>query len=344
VKGRLRVSRRLPGTLARMVSRVLALVCALLSAALLLAAPASAQTERRIRAGVSSAGVDLSGLTVAEATARLDALLAPRLQGNLIMGVAGVPWTLTPADAKLRLDSDRTAKRALYAAAAVTVVAPKIVHSRLAVKAFVEGVAAKVARAPRDATVRITVRRIGRTRSRPGRRLDVAAARAAVDAALADPAAPRTLHFPLQRVRPRVTADDLPRVYPTVVTVDRGSFKLRLFKGLKWRKTYGVAVGMGGFDTPRGLYRIQSKQVDPAWHAPNRPWAGALAGTTIPGGAPNNPLKARWLGIANGVGIHGTGEPWSIGTRASHGCIRMRVPDVIDLFGRVPVGAPVLIH
>ena len=77
---------------------------------------------------------------------------------------------------------------------------------------------------------------------------------------------------------------------------------------------------------------------------PNSAWAGSLAGQVIPGGAPNNPLKARWLGIANGVGIHGTAEDWSIGTRASHGCIRMHVSDVIDLYPRVPVGTPVLIR
>jgi lipoprotein-anchoring transpeptidase ErfK/SrfK len=50
------------------------------------------------------------------------------------------------------------------------------------------------------------------------------------------------------------------------------------------------------------------------------------------------------MGIANGVGIHGTAEDWSIGTRASHGCIRMHVADVVDLFRRVPIGAPVLIR
>ena len=49
------------------------------------------------------------------------------------------------------------------------------------------------------------------------------------------------------------------------------------------------------------------------------------------------------MGIANGVGIHGTAEDWSIGSRASHGCIRMHVSDVIDLYSRVPVGTPVLI-
>ena len=63
-----------------------------------------------------------------------------------------------------------------------------------------------------------------------------------------------------------------------------------------------------------------------------------------PGGAPNNPLRARWMGVSGAVGIHGTGQPWSIGTRASHGCIRMTVPDVIDLFKRVKVGTPVLIR
>ena len=69
-----------------------------------------------------------------------------------------------------------------------------------------------------------------------------------------------------------------------------------------------------------------------------------LAGKTTPGGAPSNPLRARWMGIVNGVGIHGTSEAGSIGSRASHGCIRMRVADVIDLYPRVPVGTPVLIR
>ena len=76
---------------------------------------------------------------------------------------------------------------------------------------------------------------------------------------------------------------------------------------------------------------------------PNSDWAGGLAGQTIPGGAPNNPLKARWLGVNGSVGIHGTAEEWSIGSRASHGCIRMRVRDVVDLYPRVPMGTPVLI-
>ena len=58
----------------------------------------------------------------------------------------------------------------------------------------------------------------------------------------------------------------------------------------------------------------------------------------MPGGSAENPLKARWLGVVGGVGIHGTALEYSIGTRASHGCIRMRVADVIDLYPRAPIG------
>ncbi len=49
------------------------------------------------------------------------------------------------------------------------------------------------------------------------------------------------------------------------------------------------------------------------------------------------------MGVSGSVGIHGTGQDYSIGTRASHGCIRMHVPDVKLLFKRVPIGTPVLI-
>ena len=154
---------------------------------------------------------------------------------------------------------------------------------------------------------------------------------------------PRTLRSKIVVDHPETTKRTLQRRYPTVLTVDRDGLRLRLFKRLKISKRYSIAIGAAGFDTPTGLFTIQSKQVDPVWHVPNSDWAGSLAGQTIPGGAPNNPLKARWLGVNGSVGIHGTAEDWSIGTRASHGCIRMHVSDVMDLFDRVSVGTPVLI-
>ena len=309
--------------------------------------PAAAQEPRRIKPGVSAAGVDLSGLTVPEAAAKLDAELLPRLQGDFVLTTAGRHWPLTMKDARLGLDSTRTAKRALHAkvpaAGAPVAVVPAIGHSPAAVKAFVASVAAKVRHAPRDADVRITLRRVRVTHSRTGKALAQLRTRRAIDAAIDDPAAPRAVRRRLTTVKPKTTVADLQRSHGTVITIDRSTFRLRLFKAFRWRKTYGVAVGQPAYPTPTGLFSIANKQVNPVWSVPNSPWAGELAGTTVVGGSAANPLKARWMGITDGVGIHGTGEDWSIGTPASHGCIRMHVSDVIELYPRVPVGTPVLI-
>jgi lipoprotein-anchoring transpeptidase ErfK/SrfK len=135
---------------------------------------------------------------------------------------------------------------------------------------------------------------------------------------------------------------NLPRRYGTYVLVSRETYTLRLYKHLKLVKTYGIAVGMQGLDTPAGLYDINDKQIDPSWHVPNSAWAGDLAGRVIPPG-PDDPIKARWMGFWDGAGIHGTTEDWSIGHAASHGCIRMHIWDVEDLYPRVPLHTPIYV-
>jgi len=331
----------------------------LLATALLAPAAAAAQAPppasappapdpTRIVPGAKAVGVDVGGLTVPEATARLQELVGLRLSRNVAVSVAGKRYRLGMRTARFQFDAERTAKRAFYtarrAAPGTPVDVPAAVRfSRRSVVAFLARVDRGARVAPRDASVRITLRRMIRVASKPGRDLKRAGLRPAIEAALANPALPRVFKPGRRELRPRVTADELEGRYPTVLTIDRGNYRLRLFKGLKLSKSYRIAVGAAGYDTPSGLYRIQNKAVNPAWSAPDRPWAGLYRGRTVAGGAPDNPLKARWLGIANGVGIHGTSDSGSIGTRASHGCIRMTVPEVIELYGRVPVGSPVLI-
>lgn len=307
------------------------------------AGPASAADPPAVPAGVSAGGIDLSGASLDEARIRLETGLAPKLQTDLVLGAAGRPWTLTADEAKLTFDALTTAKRALRAKAPGAVPL-KLSHSRLAVRAWVARVGRRVDRPARDAKLQITVRKMKVTRARHGKGLDERAAAKLVDAALDDPAAPRRLHVKLRRTSPQVSVNDLRRRYGTVITIDKSSFKLRLFKRLKFSKSYRVAVGQPAYPTPSGLFSIANKQVNPTWSVPNSPWAGELQGTTVEGGSAANPLKARWMGIINGVGIHGTGEDYSIGSAASHGCIRMHVGDVIDLYPRVPVGTPVLIR
>jgi lipoprotein-anchoring transpeptidase ErfK/SrfK len=308
--------------------------------------PTPPPADPPIALGTKAGGIDVGGLTVTQATQRLNEVAGPPLARNIAVHVAGRRFRLTAGRLRLKFDAVRSAKRAYFAGRdnpQPVDVPLAVTYRRTSVQRFSTTIARTVYLAPRDASVKITLRRILRRHSRTGRNLDPKALQASIEATLINPAAPRKLRPARTVLKPKVDADALPKRYPTVLTVDRDNFKLRLFKRLKLSKTYGIAVGMAGLDTPAGLYHIQTKEVNPAWHVPNSDWAGSLAGQTIPGGAPNNPLKARWLGIANGVGIHGTAEDWSIGSRASHGCIRMHVSDVIDLFDRVPVGTPVLI-
>jgi lipoprotein-anchoring transpeptidase ErfK/SrfK len=308
--------------------------------------PPPAPADPTIAPGTKAGGIDVGGLTIAQAQQRLTAVAAPPLARNVSVHVAGRQFRLTAGRLHLKFDAERSAKRAYYAGRdnPQPVDVPLAVgYRRASVQSFAATVSRTVYLAPRDAGVKITLQRILRRHSRTGRSLDAKALQASIEAVLINPAAPRKLRPARAVLKPKVTSNDLPNRYGTILTVDRGHFKLRLFKRLKLVKTYGIAVGMAGLDTPAGLYHIQNKEVNPAWHVPNSSWAGSLAGQTIPGGAPNNPLKARWMGVANGVGIHGTAEDWSIGTRASHGCIRMHVSDVIALYDRVPIGTPVLI-
>ena len=298
--------------------------------------------EPRVKPGVTSAGVALEGLTVAEATARLSEQARPRAQRKFRVRVGRRTFVLTTGRLRMRFAEQATARRALTATAG-SAVAPVITFRAASLSAFAKRTEQVTRRFGRNASMRITVRRIIGRKARYGAKISAARLDKAIRRRIADPTRGRGIAPKVFRVRPAVRLIDLRRRNRTILTIDRGGKRLRLFKNLRYDRSYRIAVGMAGSETPRGLYRIQSKQVNPAWTAPNRPWAGSYAGRTVPGGAPDNPLKARWLGVSGSVGIHGTAQSGSIGSNASRGCIRMLVPDVIDLFGRVPLGSQVLI-
>lgn len=115
-----------------------------------------------------------------------------------------------------------------------------------------------------------------------------------------------------------------------------------------YQRRYALAVGRRSWPTPTGDYRIVNKARNPTWIVPasireEMAESGREVLERVPPG-PNNPLGEYWLGTsAPGVGIHATNRPWSIGTSASHGCIRMLPEDIAQLFPQVEVGTPVKI-
>jgi lipoprotein-anchoring transpeptidase ErfK/SrfK len=126
------------------------------------------------------------------------------------------------------------------------------------------------------------------------------------------------------------------------IVIDLSSYSLKLVRDGRAVKSYRVAVGQAAYPTPTGTFEVVDKQVDPAWFPPDSPWARGLG--PIPPG-PGNPLGTRWIGTsAPAIGIHGTYADYSIGTAASHGCIRMHIPQVEELFDEVTVGMKVTIQ
>jgi lipoprotein-anchoring transpeptidase ErfK/SrfK len=312
-----------------------------------------------IAEGVSVGGVDVGGLSTAQARAKVRREVLEPLDRPVVVRADGKRYKLTPERARIAADVDGSVRAALgrsqegdavtrtvRAISGGTVAAElplDVGYSRAAVRRLVRRVEAAVHRDAVDATVDLPSGNLTPQPSEPGRRLRARPLARAVRRQLLETGPRKTLRARTQVVEPAITTAELEQKYPAVIVINRAAFQLTLYRNLKPVKTYGIAVGQVGLETPAGLYHIQNKAVNPAWNVPNSDWAGELAGTVVPGGSPENPLKARWMGIFDGAGIHGTDAINSIGTAASHGCIRMRIPDVIELYDKVPVGAPVYI-
>jgi L,D-transpeptidase-like protein/putative peptidoglycan binding protein len=343
----------------RQRSLVIAAVAIGLLLVLAVAAFAYDSTQKnQIAKGVSAAGIDIGGMSKSEAERVLQQRLSAPLSQPLVVKYGHRKFTLSAARAHLTTDVDGMVQEAIdksrggnffgRAFRGITGgsvdenIPPRVNYSSAAVHRLVQRVRDKVNRQPRDASVQAEASGLTAVPSKFGISIRWRQLTKDVDAALVRPDGARVVKAESKITKPKVTTSELAAKYPAFITIDRGSFQLRLFKNLKLAHTYPIAVGMQGLETPAGLYHIQDKQVNPSWHVPNSAWAGSLAGKIIPPG-PQDPIKARWMGIFNGAGIHGTDELASIGSAASHGCVRMRIPDVVQLYDQVSVGTPVYI-
>ena len=310
----------------------------------------------RVAEGIRVDSIDLGGMSEQRARAVVEERLAPRYRHAVVVrhgdetfriaGAARLDERATAAAAIRRGRGGNPFGRALRELTGGEVeadVEPVVRVSRPAVDEAVRRIAARVDRRPRDADIDFVGYRVRRRPARNGVELRRAELSHRIGRALATArSAPAELEAPVQVTRrPDRTMADLRRRYPTLITISRRRKVLRLYRRLRLAESYRIAVGGVGFRTPAGRYEIESKVIDPPWNAPEEDWAGELAGQTIPPGDPRNPLEARWMGFHDGAGIHGTSNISSLGDAASHGCIRMSIPDVKELYRRVPVGTPV---
>ena len=310
--------------------------------------------------GIRIGGVDVGGLDRAAAERRLHARAVAPQRRTLRVHTPARTWVLTPAELNVTADVDAALDRAMaesrrgwLGARVARGLAGEELRESMPLKThYAPGVlprvVADVAAAnrvePVDATVKPSASGLERVASRDGSRVDTGALFESLERAVQHRSRPADIDVVTKPVPAKVTTEDLAERYPAYIVVDRKSHKLRFFENLEPFKTWPIAVGKAGLETPSGLYDVQWRELNPIWRVPDSDWAGELAGTSIPPG-PDNPIKARWLAFNGGAGIHGIdpSQYSSIGTDASHGCVRMRIPDVISLYKRSPVGTPVFV-
>jgi len=317
-----------------------------------------ASRSDEIAEGIEIGGIDVAGLTEPEAEALVTSELIEPLDRDVVATYDDVKYKLSAERLAVEADVEGMVDRAFdasldgglptriwrYATGGEVdkSIEPEVLYAEKEVAELVTRIAEAINRDPVNASVQPTAASLDPIPGQDGRRLKEEDLLRKLTTAVQSPGH-RRVEAEVEVTKPDVTIDELAEQYPVYLTVDRSSFQLKLWEGLELTKTYTVAIGAVGFDTPAGEYAIQNKAVDPVWSVPDRQWAGDLAGTTVPGGVADNPLKARWLGIYDGAGIHGTDDTASLGTAASHGCVRMAVPDVIELYDQVPVGTPIYI-
>ncbi|MDX6454786.1 MAG: L,D-transpeptidase ErfK/SrfK [Gaiellaceae bacterium] len=342
--------------LALVIAVVLGVVVVLLAAILLY----DHSRRDRIANGVTIDGVAVGGLSEASARTKVQRELIGPLNKPVTIRSGHRTWTLDPRHAGVVVDEQELVARAvgvsregsifsrtfrdLFGGTLDRDVKLHVGYSLGAVRALTAKVRAGVNRPARDATVSPSASGLDTVPSANGLVVEHDKLGARVEHALASTGSGREVSVPTHVLKPAVTTTQLAGKYPGYIVVDRSEFRLRFYEHLKLAKTYEIAVGMEGLETPAGLHHIEWEQVDPPWYVPNKAWAGSLAGTVVPPG-PADPLKARFMSFEGGAGIHGIdpGEYSSIGHDASHGCIRMRIPDVIALYDKSPVGTPVYI-
>jgi lipoprotein-anchoring transpeptidase ErfK/SrfK len=310
-----------------------------------------ASTQNRILPGVTIEGVDVGGMTRPQAIDAVRGAVDSVLDRPVQVKVAGKTWDTTPGDLGTRSDYRRVVTQALSLAGEYSWM-ERAYHRLLdrpvdqaldvsysyndeRIRRFVETVAAAVDISPTDAAVDFVDGKLVLRRPEKGKELRLKYSQDTLMEGLA--AGEPSVRFDMRPLEPSITTKEL----GYTIVVRQSELKLYLYRGLDLVKTYPVATGQPAYPTPNGDWTVVNKVENPVWVNPAPDGWGADMPATIPAG-PGNPLGTHALYLdAPGIRIHGTYDSGSIGTYASHGCIRMYIPDVQELFGIVPIGTPV---
>jgi lipoprotein-anchoring transpeptidase ErfK/SrfK len=312
--------------------------------------------DHRILPGVSIEGIDVSNMTRAQAMATVSKVVQRRLDARVRVALGKKSWDFTLGDLGVSADVAGAVDKALavnrdfsWMSRVYHRMTHADVHRSFPVQTsvagkpvvqFVDSLAPKLQEAPRDAAYELVDGEVVMRHSQPGRALKYWLARDEIRKAVADGGG--TVELATKPVAPETPDSSVGKL----IVVSRTSNRLWLYDNFGVERTYGVATAAPGFETPPGRWTVIDKAENPTWHNPcfGEPdcWAAGEPEEIPPG--PGNPLGTRALYLdAPGIRIHGTPSDSSIGSWASHGCIRMHISESEALYPLVPIGTPVFV-
>ena len=308
--------------------------------------------DGKILPGASVAGVDVGGMTEAEAVKAVKKAIRPKLRKPITVKLGDEKWEVTPEELGARNNAKKAIKAALRVSeeaswtdlASMRLLGDKlsidkdvsISHSKKGARAFIEGLEKDVQAAPVDAALDYSSGWVEITKEKAGRELAIG--KSTRDLMKTLKGGETKTELAVRELEPEVTADS----FDQVILVRQSDFRVYLYNDGKITHDWPIAIGMAEYPTPIGLYSVELKRYMPTWVNPSPDTWGKDMPATIPPG-PENPLGVRAINwTAPAIRFHGTSATTSIGTRASHGCVRLLNSDIVEMYDLVEEGTPIV--
>ena len=308
--------------------------------------------DGKLLPGIVIGGVHVGGMTPDEALHEINDAARIKLGRNISVRYKEKRWNVTPRELGAESNAQDLVDSAVFAGENTGLLKKvglavfggrlnyerdlAITYPKQGINAFIDGVAASLNRDPIDADVDYSTGWLEFTEAKEGRHVRKGESRAALQRALRREEPQVTLV--VDATEPAITEHE----WDQALLLRIGENKLYLYQDGEITHEYVVATGEPSYPTPTGEYYITEKRYLPTWVNPDPEGWGAGMPLMIPPG-PGNPLGTRALNwSASGIRFHGTEATYSLGYNASHGCVRMAMADVEELYDLVDVGTPIV--
>ena len=308
--------------------------------------------EGKFLPGASVGGVEIAGMTPQEALSAVKRQIRPQLNRSITITFKDKTWTTTPRELGAHGDARRAVREALTAsedASFMDKVGMRFLDDSLnfssevgitypakGARELVSDLAKKLNAEAQDAAIDYSSGWVEITEERTGIAVNARKSVKNLRRALRGRSDSAKIEF--KTTKPEVTSDS----FDQVILVRHNERKVYLYEGGEIARSWTVAVGQPGYPTPTGVYSVTELRYMPTWinPAPDT-WGADMPAEIAPG--PDNPLGLRAINwSAPAIRFHGTENIDSLGTAASHGCVRMSNSDVIEFYDLIEVGTPIV--